>query len=140
MNANMPADKPAPVNNQQVGGARKNSRKNNMMSRKNSRKNNMMSRKNSRKNNMMSRKNNMTRRNNNQDGGARIPSVGSKQQVFNGSAAHTAGGLKKGDLMKHKGRIVSRKAHKAGLKAIKRLRAAGYVAKKGQFKLFSRKH
>ena len=112
---------------------RKNSRKNNMMSRKNSRKNNMMSRKNS-------RKNNMTRRNNNQDGGARIPAVGSKQQVFNGSAAHTAGGLKKGDLMKHKGRIVSRKAHKAGLKAIKRLRAAGYVAKKGQFKLFSRKH
>jgi hypothetical protein len=101
--------------------------------RKNSRKNNMMSRKNS-------RKNNMTRRNNNQDGGARIPAVGSKQQVFNGSAAHTAGGLKKGDLMKHKGRIVSRKAHKAGLKAIKRLRAAGYVAKKGQFKLFSRKH
>jgi hypothetical protein len=89
---------------------------------------------------MMRRNNMMTRRNNNQDGGRRIPSVGSKQQVFNGSAAHTAGGLKKGDLMKHKGRIVSRKAHKAGLKAIKRLRAAGYVAKKGQFKLFSRKH
>ena len=101
-------------------------------SRKNSRRNNMMSRKNSRRNNMMTRKNMM--------GGARIPSVGSKQQVFNGSAAHTAGGLKKGDLMKHKGRIVSRKAHKAGLRAIKRLRAAGYVAKKGQFKLFSRKH
>jgi hypothetical protein len=94
---------------------------------------------NSRKNNMM-RRNNLTRRNNNQEGGRRIPSVGSKQQVFNGSAAHTAGGLKKGDLMKHKGRIVSRKAHKAGLKAIKRLRAAGYVAKKGQFKLFSKKH
>ena len=60
--------------------------------------------------------------------------------MFNGSAAHTAGGLKKGDLMNHKGRIVSRKAHKAGLNAIKRLRAAGYVAKKGKFVLFSKKH
>ena len=36
----------------------------------------------------------------------------------------------------HKGRIVSRKAHAAGKKAIKRLRALGYVAKKGTFKLF----
>ena len=35
-----------------------------------------------------------------------------------------------------KGRIVSRKAHAAGKKAIKRLRALGYVAKKGTFRLF----
>jgi len=104
------------------------------VSRKNGRKNNIMSR----KNNMM-RKNNMTRKNN-MMGGARKPAVGSRKMVMNGNADHTAGGLKKSDLMMHKGRIVSRKAHKAGLKAIKRLRAAGYIAKKGQFKLFSKKH
>lgn len=109
-----------------AGVSRKNSRKN--------RKNNMVSRKNNmRKNNSVTRRNNMM-------GGARKPAVGSRKMVMNGNADHTAGGLKKSDLMMHKGRIVSRKAHKAGLKAIKRLRAAGYVAKKGQFKLFSKKH
>lgn len=67
-------------------------------------------------------------------------SVGSKAQVFHGTALRTAGGLKKEDLMKtDKGRIVSKKQHKAGLSAIKRLRAAGYVAKKGEFKLFTKK-
>ena len=38
--------------------------------------------------------------------------------------------------MRHKGRIISRKKHLAGKKAIKRLRALGYIAKKGTFKLF----
>jgi hypothetical protein len=38
-----------------------------------------------------------------------------------------------------KGRIVSKKAHAAGLVAIKRLRNAGFVAKKGEFKLFTPK-
>jgi hypothetical protein len=40
----------------------------------------------------------------------------------------------------HKGRIVSRKAHAAGKKALKHLVKAGYKAKKGTFKLFSKKH
>jgi len=63
--------------------------------------------------------------------------VGSKAQVFHGTAERTAGGLKKGDLMQTKaGRIVSKKQHNAGLVAIKRLRAAGFVAKKGEFTLF----
>jgi len=63
--------------------------------------------------------------------------VGSKAQVYHGTATRTAGGLKKEDLMKtDKGRIVSKKQHAAGLKAIQRLRAAGFVAKKGEFKLF----
>jgi hypothetical protein len=63
--------------------------------------------------------------------------TGSKAQVYHGTAKHTAGGLKKGDLMMTKrGRIVSRKQHAAGLKAIKRLRALGYTAKKGKFTLF----
>lgn len=47
---------------------------------------------------------------------------------MHGHANHTAGGLKKGDLMMHKGRIVSRKAHAAGLKAIQRLRKSGKMA------------
>ena len=92
----------------------------------------------SRKNNMRknSRKNNMTRR---QSGGAHM-AVGSRIQVMHGTADHTAGGLKKADLMMHKGRIVSRKAHAAGKKAFARLRAAGYAPKKGTFKLFTKKH
>ena len=107
---------------EQVMNNSKNSRKNNM-SRKNSRKNN-------RKNNMVTRK---------QSGGKRGSIVGSRVQVMHGTCHHTAGGLTKGDLMMHKGRIVSRKAHAAGKKAIRRLRAAGYVAKKGHFTLFKKK-
>jgi hypothetical protein len=117
--------------NEMPVNSRKNSRKNNMM-----RKNNM-SRKNSRKNNMMRKNENaMTRK---QRGGARM-AVGSRIQVMHGTADHTAGGLKKSALMMHKGRIVSRKAHAAGKKAIQRLRKAGYIAKKGSFKLFTKKH
>ncbi len=62
--------------------------------------------------------------------------IGSKAEVWHSSASATSGGLKKKDLMKHKGRIISRRKHTAGKKAIKRLRALGYVAKKGTFKLF----
>jgi hypothetical protein len=73
-------------------------------------------------------------------GGAKVPAVGSKSQVFHGTAKHTSGGLKRKDLMKTKnGRIVSRKKHAAGKKAIKNLRKLGYIAKKGSFKLFSKK-
>ncbi len=66
-----------------------------------------------------------------------MQTVGTKAQVFHGTAKHTSGGLIKKDLMKtRRGRIVSRKKHASGLKAIKKLRAMGYVAKKGTFKLF----
>ena len=65
--------------------------------------------------------------------------TGSAAQVFHGTAKHTSGGLTKKDLMKtKKGRVVSKKKHAAGLKAIKRLRKLGYVAKKGTFKLFKK--
>jgi hypothetical protein len=48
-------------------------------------------------------------------------------------------GLTRKDLMKtKKGRIVSRKKHAAGKKALKRLTKAGYKAKKGTFKLFKK--
>tara|TARA_B100000123_G_C25678436_1_gene405255 strand:+ start:131 stop:385 length:255 start_codon:yes stop_codon:yes gene_type:complete len=66
--------------------------------------------------------------------------VGSKAEVFHGTAKHTSGNLTKKDLMKNKhGRIVSRKKHKLGkTKGIKILRKAGYTAKKGVFKAFKK--
>ena len=66
----------------------------------------------------------------------KIKATGSKAEVFHGTAKHTSGGLFKKDLMKHKGRIISRKKHAAGKKAIKHLKSLGYIAKKGTFKLF----
>ncbi len=67
----------------------------------------------------------------------KIPRIGSKAQVYHSSARMTPGGLKKKDLMKTRnGRIISRKKHAAGKKSIKHLRALGYIAKKGTFKIF----
>ncbi len=72
--------------------------------------------------------------------GGGMLTVGSKAQVYHGTAKHTAGGLTKKDLVMNKrGRIVSKKQMAAGKKAITRLRKAGYVAKKGTFKLFTKK-
>jgi len=59
--------------------------------------------------------------------------IGSKAEVFHGTAKRTAGRLTKKDLMKHHGRIISRKKHAAGKKAIKHLFALGYKPKKGKF-------
>ena len=73
-------------------------------------------------------------------GGAKIPAVGSKAQVWHGTARHTSGGLTRKDLMKTRsGRIVSRRKHALGKKAIKTLKKMGFIAKKGTFKLFKRK-
>ena len=68
----------------------------------------------------------------------KIKTVGSYAEIWHGTASKSAGGLKKKDLMKHKGRIISRKKHAAGKKAISHLRKLGYIAKKGTFKLFSK--
>lgn len=68
--------------------------------------------------------------------GGAMSAVGSKAQVWHGTARHTSGGLTKKDLMKHKGRIISRRKHALGRKALKNLVKAGYKAKKGTFKLF----
>lgn len=63
--------------------------------------------------------------------------VGSKAEVFHGTAKHTSGGLTKKHLMRTKaGRIVSRKKHAAGKKAIQRLFKLGFKPKKGSFGLF----
>lgn len=68
-----------------------------------------------------------------------IPAVGSKAQVFHGTAKHTSGGLTKKDLVQNKhGRIVSRKKMLAGKKALKYLTRKGYKARKGSFKLFKK--
>jgi hypothetical protein len=65
--------------------------------------------------------------------------IGSRAQVFHGTAHHTSGGLTKDKLMqKPSGKIVSRKASAAGKKALKHLTNAGYKAKKGEFKLFKK--
>lgn len=84
------------------------------------------------------RKKNMTggNRSKNMMGGA-TRAVGTHAEVYHGTADHTSGGLKKRDLMKNKhGRIVSRKKHALGKRALKHLVKAGFKAKKGTFKLF----
>ena len=59
--------------------------------------------------------------------------VGSRAQVWHGTAKHTSGGLTKTHLMMNKaGRIVSRKKH-ASAKKDNRLVKAGYKTKKGHF-------
>mgnify|MGYP006080755723 FL=1 len=64
--------------------------------------------------------------------------VGSKAQVYHGTAKHTSGGLTKKNLVKSKGRIKSKKQVAHGKKAIKNLRKLGFVAKKGTFRLFKK--
>ena len=67
----------------------------------------------------------------------KLQAVGSKAQVWHGTASHTSGGLHRKDLMKtKKGRIVSKKKHAIGMRRIKTLRKLGYKPKKGTFKLF----
>lgn len=59
--------------------------------------------------------------------------VGSRAQVFHGTAKHTSGGLTKTQLMMNRsGRIVSRKKHHSAKKD-NRLVKAGYKTKKGHF-------
>jgi hypothetical protein len=66
-----------------------------------------------------------------------MQTTGSKAQVWHGTAKKTSGGLTKSHLMRNKhGRIVSKRKHSLGKKSIKNLKKLGYVAKKGEFKLF----
>ena len=58
---------------------------------------------------------------------------GSREQVYNGTAYKTTGGLTKDDiLMNSKGRIVSSKKFETATKE-QRLKKHGYSAKKGKF-------
>ena len=59
--------------------------------------------------------------------------VGSRAQVWHGTAKHTSGGLEKKDLMKNKNdRIVSRAKHNTAKKEM-RLVKHGFGTKKGKF-------
>ncbi len=59
--------------------------------------------------------------------------IGTRAQVWHGTAYKTTGGLCKPDLMQNKsGRIVSKSKHNSA-KRDKRLVKAGYLTKKGQF-------
>jgi DVNP family len=59
--------------------------------------------------------------------------IGSREQVRNGTAYKTEGGLLKSNLFTNKwGRIVSLKKHRTAKKEM-RLRKYGFYAKKGQF-------
>jgi hypothetical protein len=59
--------------------------------------------------------------------------IGSRAEVWHGTAKHTSGGLTKSHLMKNKsGRIVSRKKHFSAKKD-NRLVKAGFKTKKGHF-------
>jgi hypothetical protein len=59
--------------------------------------------------------------------------IGTRAQVWHGTAYKTTGGLCKSDLMKNKaGRIVSKAKHMTAKKE-KRLVKAGFLTKKGQF-------
>lgn len=59
--------------------------------------------------------------------------IGSRAQVWHGTARKTSGGLTKSHLMMNKhGRIVSRKMHNTAKKE-KRLVKAGFLTKKGHF-------
>lgn len=59
--------------------------------------------------------------------------IGSRREVYNGTAKRTSGGLEKKDLFYNKyGRIVSLKKHVTAKKE-KRLQKYGWTAKKGKF-------
>ena len=62
-----------------------------------------------------------------------VASVGSRCQVWNGTAEKTSGGLRIGDLIRTKdGRIRSKAASRAAKKN-NTLKKLGYVTKKGHF-------
>ena len=59
--------------------------------------------------------------------------IGSRQQVYNGTAFKTSGGLKKKDIIMNRwGRLVSANKH-ASAKRENRLKKHGYTAQKGKF-------
>ena len=75
--------------------------------------------------------------------GRHSQTIGTRAQVWHGTAKKTSGGLTKSDLMQNKaGRIVSRAKHNTAKKEM-RLLKHGYGTKKGEFgfvKIGSRKH
>ena len=58
--------------------------------------------------------------------------IGSRRQVWNGTADKTSGGLYKKDLVKKNGRLRSKKASRSA-KRTNNLKEAGWTHKKGEF-------
>ena len=58
--------------------------------------------------------------------------VGTRAQVWNGTADRTSGGLKKSDLVMKNGRIKSKRASRSAKKN-QNLKKAGWTFKKGEF-------
>lgn len=58
--------------------------------------------------------------------------VGTRAQVWHGTADRTSGGLKKSDLIMKNGRIKSKKASRSA-KSNQNLKKAGWTFKKGEF-------
>jgi hypothetical protein len=82
----------------------------------------------------------VTRKNNAAQMGGKVSGVGSYAEVYHGTKLRTPGGLHKKDLMRtRRGRIVSKRKHAAGLKALTRLRKMGFKTQKGKFVKFSKK-
>jgi hypothetical protein len=77
------------------------------------------------------------------NGGGHSQTIGTRAQVWHGTAKKTSGGLTKSHLMKNKsGRIVSRAKHHSAKKEM-RLLKHGYGTKRGKFgfvKIASKKH
>jgi len=64
--------------------------------------------------------------------------IGTRAEVFHGTADHTSGGLKKNDLkLNDRGRIVSKKASATASK-INRLEKLGFKTEPGEFRLFKK--
>lgn len=61
-----------------------------------------------------------------------MKTIGSRAQVWHGTAKKTKGGLTKKDLFKKKGRIRSKRASKKAKKN-NNLKKSGWTFKKGQF-------
>ena len=70
-----------------------------------------------------------------------VKTVGSRAEVYHGTAKKTSGGLTRTSLTKNKeGRIVSKRAQEHGKRIYRSvLSKMGYKPEKGSFKLFSRK-
>lgn len=71
-----------------------------------------------------------------------MQTIGSRRQVWNGTAKRTSGGLTKTDLMMSHGRIVSKSKHFSAKKEM-RLLKYGYGTQKGKFgfvKIGTKKH
>jgi hypothetical protein len=65
--------------------------------------------------------------------------IGTRAQVWHGTAKKTSGGLTKKNLMKNKhGHIVSKRKHALGKKSIKHLFKLGFKPKKGTMRLFKK--